>query len=112
MGDGFEENIWANKEISKEIMEKKIKMIIFIQFRYIKADETKNWAKMKADVKMDIVKLKSEGAEESGSFKELCAQNVSVALPINSDHLLRFSPIGGCCNTLNCSRGPCKHVGY
>jgi hypothetical protein len=30
MGDGFEENIWANKEISKEIMEKKIKMIIFI----------------------------------------------------------------------------------
>jgi hypothetical protein len=35
--------------------------------------ETKNLAHIKNDIKMDIRRFQLEGAEQTGSFKDLCA---------------------------------------
>jgi len=48
-------------------------MPIFVSsFCYLKERETKNWAYIKYDIKMDIRRYQLEGAEQAGSFKVLC----------------------------------------
>ena len=43
----------------------------FISFCYVKERETKNWAHIKDDIKMDIRRFQLEVAEQTGSFNPL-----------------------------------------